>query len=466
VDPLIKSQLLYVPLVDLKRCSFDRATVYREGPLFLGYTPKMATEIKAIQCPKCGSTEKTELRLDHFRCGSCGTEYFLDNGSTKTSRAPGIVDPRTPQKAGGKFSPVGCFITVMLVVVVVAVALIFGMHGAGSHLVSSSGGVTEAPTTWGYSSSYVYVSADGRPIVVGAGSLGKSSASYLREAYVFFVDAITDSLLKSVPIPGEKSEVESYQFEEFSNGDLYLNADRAIVFQVDKGSFGLKDVTQTLGSRERALQSGIAQIQFVPNRDEDGFKLMTNDGRNLYYFPLVNKIYREKELWEAEKGMNTLLPSAVEATRFTFSEKSDSRDEDTIELVKYRFMDNRGGPKDLPWFRWDDRFSPPLFIYPKADFRCLSYTNFTPGRLYFDPKVLYSDSDYVLISFAATVAGRIRYVQCLNARTAAIVFTTRLDETNIEDGTIRFQGGFVCRYNGVYVIDMKGRLKKLKSGNE
>jgi hypothetical protein len=427
----------------------------------------MATEIRAIQCPKCGSTGKTELRLDHFRCDSCGTEYFLDNGNTKAAPSPGIVDSRTPQKAGGKFSPVGCFITVLIVIVIIAVALITGMHGSSSQLLSPNGNsVAEDRTTWQYEYSYAFVSADDRPIVVWAGSLGKSSASYLREPYVFFIDALTDSLLKSVPIPGQKNNEVAYRFQQFSNGDLYLNVDRATLFQVDKGSFGLKDVTQTIGSQERALQSGIAQIQFVPSQDEDGFKLMTNDGRNLYYFPLVHKIYKEKELWEAEKGMNTLLPGAVEATRFTYSEKSDSRDEDTIELVKYRFMDNRGGPKDLPWFRWDDRFNPPLFIYPKADFRCLSYTNFTPGRLYFDPKVLYSDGDYVLISFATTAAGRIRYIQCLNARTAAIVFTTRLDETNLEDGTIRFQGGFVCRYNGVYVIDMNGRLKKLKNGND
>jgi hypothetical protein len=427
----------------------------------------MATEIKAIQCPKCGSTEKIELRLDHFRCDSCGTEYFLDNGYTKTAPSPGIVDPRTPQKADSKFSPVGCFMTVLIVILLVAVALITGMHGPSSQLRSPAGSsVNEGRTTWQYEYSYAYVSADGRPIVVGAGSLGKSSASYLRDPYVFFIDALTDSLLKSVPIPGQKNNEVSYRFQQFSNGDLYLNIDRTTLFRVDKGSFGIKDVTQTIGSRELSLQSGIAQIQFVPSEDEDGFKLMSNDGRNLYYYPLVNKIYKEKELWEAGKGMNTLLPSAVEATRFTFSEKSDSRDQDTIQLVKYRFMDNRGGPKDLPWFRWDDRFSPPLFIYPKEDFRVLSYTNFTPGRLYFDPKVLYNDSDYVLISFATTAAGKIRYIQSLNARTAAIVFTTRLDETNFEDGTIRFKGGFVCRYNGVYVISMNGSLRKLKDGND
>jgi ribosomal protein S27AE len=41
----------------------------------------MATEIKAIKCPQCGSTENTELEQNRFKCNKCGTEYFLDNDS-------------------------------------------------------------------------------------------------------------------------------------------------------------------------------------------------------------------------------------------------------------------------------------------------------------------------------------------------------------------------------------------------
>jgi len=172
------------------------------------------------------------------------------------------------------------------------------------------------------------------------------------------------------------------------------------------------------------------------------------------------------EFWEAQKGMKTLQPGAVETTGFTFSFKSTSRDDDTIQLVKYRFLDNKGGPKILPWFRWDDRFHPPLFIYPRDDYRVLAYSNFTPGRLYFEPRVLYSADDYVLISFATTAAGTIRYVQCLNARSTQIVFTTRLDDSNLEDGTVRFKDGFVCWYNDIYLIDMNGKVKKIKKSNE
>ena len=39
----------------------------------------MATEIKAIKCPQCGSSQKTEIRPRYYRCTSCQTEYFLDD---------------------------------------------------------------------------------------------------------------------------------------------------------------------------------------------------------------------------------------------------------------------------------------------------------------------------------------------------------------------------------------------------
>ncbi|RZL18917.1 MAG: hypothetical protein EOO89_04880 [Pedobacter sp.] len=42
----------------------------------------MARDIKAIQCPKCGSTFKQEVKTDFYRCQNCGTEYFLDSDDT------------------------------------------------------------------------------------------------------------------------------------------------------------------------------------------------------------------------------------------------------------------------------------------------------------------------------------------------------------------------------------------------
>ena len=42
----------------------------------------MAKDIKAIQCPKCGSIFKQEVKPEFYRCENCGTEYYLDNDDT------------------------------------------------------------------------------------------------------------------------------------------------------------------------------------------------------------------------------------------------------------------------------------------------------------------------------------------------------------------------------------------------
>ncbi|WP_019946820.1 SHOCT domain-containing protein [Hymenobacter aerophilus] len=61
----------------------------------------MAKSIKALKCPQCGSTQKTQVRPEHFRCDNCGTEYFLDNDDINinyTERKLGT--PATPNRPG------------------------------------------------------------------------------------------------------------------------------------------------------------------------------------------------------------------------------------------------------------------------------------------------------------------------------------------------------------------------------
>ena len=53
----------------------------------------MPTEIKAIKCPQCGSTENIELGQNRFKCKKCGTEYFLDNDSN--------TEPDNAKRKGG-----------------------------------------------------------------------------------------------------------------------------------------------------------------------------------------------------------------------------------------------------------------------------------------------------------------------------------------------------------------------------
>lgn len=39
----------------------------------------MATRIKAVKCPQCGSEKHEQLDEKRYRCLNCGTEFFLDD---------------------------------------------------------------------------------------------------------------------------------------------------------------------------------------------------------------------------------------------------------------------------------------------------------------------------------------------------------------------------------------------------
>ena len=425
----------------------------------------MATEIKAIQCPKCGSTAKTDLGLDHFRCDSCGTEYFLDNRKTFAGPKPGIIDPRRPVTSPRRASVVIFFLFVILVGVLALFLIYISSTTSSPNNAGFSGNSSSAePATWQYVYSYAYLSADGRPIIVAIGTLTDNRTSgNLPEPYIFFFDAIKNSLIKRFQIPGRDQSTTSdgWDFKQFSNGDLFVESERKLLYKIDKEGYSIKDVTQTFGAGQPELSSGIAEVQFVYNSG-DGFKLLTDDGKELYYFPLIHKVYTQNEYYSAEEGMKGLLSGAVPAIGFTFSANNDVLVRDGVRLVKYRYMNNGGGPQEEETF-WYENGKPKAIDHDRS--RAISFADFTPGRLYFRPKALYSDSDYVLISYAPTAANTGRLVQCFNARSAAIVFTTPLDDSNLEDGTIRYKDGFVLHYGWVYLIDMKGKLTKLKNGN-
>lgn len=70
----------------------------------------MTTTIKAIVCPRCGSTEHETLEAGRqYRCSSCGTEFFLDS-----DRKEVLVQHKVIREEEKKASSRGClFITAL-----------------------------------------------------------------------------------------------------------------------------------------------------------------------------------------------------------------------------------------------------------------------------------------------------------------------------------------------------------------
>ena len=136
----------------------------------------MAKSIKAIECPKCGSTQKTAVRPDVFRCESCGTEYYLDNDDinvnyTVRQHAPASA---TPELTGTRRAVVVGAVAVASLLVVGGIRSLFHRDTVAYYPVAVPGGAVVAGRpdaadkppityTWGSTETTLYLGAGGRP---------------------------------------------------------------------------------------------------------------------------------------------------------------------------------------------------------------------------------------------------------------------------------------------------------------
>lgn len=425
------------------------------------------TEIKAIQCPKCGSTEHTEIRPDYFRCSSCGTEYFLDNGlraNNAVQAAPRQAANTHPAQAGSKVK--GCFLFFLIVgLVIVIVSFIIYLDASSDSSPAADTGSRNNGYNWESSwNGHLYLSADGRPVILTLGTKVYYGHSGKDVDYISFTDVTNGQEIKSIRMPGNDLMTHAhghsdFDVKEFSNGDIYILSDNTVVCRVRKTAYAVTDVTKTLFEGQPELVSGIAKIEFVSEYPGEGFNLFTNDGKNFFYFPLTNKLVT-KETLNQSRPVKTPQPGDIRKTGFDFSQQCNyDYPEVSAQLYIYSYMGNKNEPKNrspvYSGFRWTE----PSDL---TNNRILSHDDFTPGRIYFAQGLLYYDDDYVLISYRLNPGkNALRYVQCLNAHTAAIVFTTRLDEDYPPDECIRYKDGFaMSEAMNAYSLSLTGKLSK------
>ncbi|MCB2409235.1 transposase [Hymenobacter lucidus] len=442
----------------------------------------MAKAIKAIECPKCGSTQKAPVRLDVFRCESCGTEYFLDNDDINVNHtfrhfspplAPVMPPARRALLAGVALGLLG-LVWWLLFHQAAPPQPVFVVPPT----VVAAAEAEEEPDKFTFSSqrALLYLSPTQKPVLLQVGSRHYQRATSADSSYARFVDATTGTALKSVALPiAPGTSSPNYDFKQFASGsgELYLIVNKTAVYRVDKASYAIKEVTKALFQGQPELASGIATVEAGDDDYGDYFNLFTNDGRNLLFFPLIHKAYTQDGFYDAKHGFKTLLPRSPTRTAFIFSRKSTTYPEDKIQLIKYQYRHNVGGAKDLPLFEWNDDYGG-SGVFTDADphrkvlvrpyeleqARVLSYADFTPGRLYFEPRLLYADADYVLLSFKPTASPTVPVsLQCLNARTAAIVFTRPLDTSDSPDRAIRYPAGFALQDGSqTYTLSLSGQL--------
>lgn len=419
----------------------------------------MAKQIKAIKCPHCGSIGKTEIKADHFICSSCNTEYFLDNDDININHN---INYNTPQFNTGGGKKIGLIIG-SVVAAFFVVALIVPLLFVGKKS-NNLNGYVRPEFNWYSQEQLAYADKNGQPIVVVFGARRYSGNDDENETgtYISFYDLISDKELKTQKIGTFSiSNSNNFKLKQFSNGDLYAIVNKTTIYKIDKENYSPIDVTQSLFKNHTSLASGIANAEFAYDSNGEAFNLMSNEGINVFFFPLIDKIYNKDEMSASQPAFEKKEINEKLRTQYKFSLHSDDYPEEKIQLFKYTMKDNEGGPDYYVHLRWMNYRGKKILNYFLWDV-LRSYTDLTPGRVYFDPKILFSDNDYVVIATDKTPADKSpTNIQCIDAKNGKLIFSYPVPtHENFLDG-IRYKDGFVVRAgNFLLAIGMDGKLIK------
>jgi len=427
----------------------------------------MAREIKAILCPKCGSTQKVEIREDYYRCTNCDTEYFLDDDDITITHNVNYNPAHTGNAPVKKPAAV---IGIVFLFIIIGSLLAFWLTFQSSNSADTVLGVEKPDTeySWRDHDVVAFTNENGMPILIMFGQRDIITGDDTSKSgkYAIYYNFLSGNEIKAEPFEIPKAERENFFFNTFENGDVYAIANGMLLYKLDKRSMSLKPI-MTLDKEHPELAAGIADYDFINDSYGDGMKVLTNDGKNYSYYPIANVVFDKDQVRQAERSLKIKDPKAKTRTFIDFSLPNTSFPDEKIQLYKWTQKDNMGGPNDWTYFEWNSYYDN-RGVLEKQPYRgsgdlLIDYKDITPGRLYFSPKILYYDEDYILISMNTTAGKNAKVaLQCLDAKTGGIVFTYQFtDDVYLDENAIRYKNGFVA-FSGMFAVavDMKGKLVK------
>ena len=440
----------------------------------------MAKSIKAIKCPNCGSVSKTEIKLDFYRCNSCQTEYFLDNDDVNVNYNHNYKTPINTKTLKIIGIAVACIVGFFILISIVT--SFFTSKPSNNNAYSAPASLNvEKEEDQGYYASrnpILPILQDGKPVIMTLEDRRyKSNTNEGKNgAYLTFYDPFKQKMLSEELLSTKQHSTSNFRFRTFSDDNIYIINDKSVLLKVDKKTLRTEDVGKKFFGNNDELAIGVATMEFEREDYGDGLIILTNDGKKLHFYPLVQKVYTEKELYKVNGGYNTLLPGAKEKSVFTFSSESTDYPEEKLQLIKINYKDNGGGPKDFPsnifWSRdygrsgifngTEPHTKELINPYQRERGRLLGWKDMTPGRLYFSPSVILDDENTLIIQFQVDANKKSNFkFQQINRQTGAVEWTASLKDNDRLKSLMRYKDGFIgSTSNGmILVLDEKGEVK-------
>lgn len=414
----------------------------------------MAKQIKAIACPKCGSTDKSEPKPEYYKCSNCGTEYFLDNDDITINHR--VLYPEKKPADSKKLQRLGIILLGSLFFLWFVMWLFPSRPAQVAYTPSHS-------RTWNSKNYDFILSAAGNPVVVIAGDKTDDSEAgqRRREAHVELYDLIAKKQIRSekLPLSLDNNRRNDFNVRRLSDNQVYIIINKRYLYRVTS-SLRVEEVATSLFSQHPRMSSGIANADFRRIDDGNPLKITANDGILYFYYPQADKLYNEEENREQTKLLARKEAGEQLQTVFQFS-YDRSFEEKGQQLIRHTQKKALNGADKWPIFEWrKEQYNDPEPVmtswFGKELIR--SFDNFTPKRKYFNAKVLHFDEEVVLIHFTPTPAEDEEHLlQCLDAKTAEIKWT-RASDMRWVSKVIRFKGGFALEQNSTpFVLDNKGK---------
>lgn len=386
----------------------------------------MAKDIKVIKCPQCGSIDKTELRTDFFKCDSCGATYYLDNDdinvnvnySHKPAEAAKPVFPAQKPKS----------LLVVLVIGVIGLLFLFFLIGKPARHKAESTKVSEP---YQFYENYVYLNTKTqKPVLIRLGNeqLKSQNGNYdYVNIHAVFIDPATDQQLADRVLLTNirRLDDDNYEFGVFGNGTILMIYNKSKIYNLDRVSNKLTEVTTTIFKNHPEMNSGLATAEL---RSDDMFNIRNNDGEWFYYVLAADRMFRKDDYDKFNEALH-----ADGSRTLYFSRVND------------QVMKVNGWVKDR-----------------------MSYVNLTPDRKYFDLRVVYQDQANLLISNNVNAAENSPVLlQNLDTNTGKTIWTFPAEHYYL-GSAVRYKDGYAVEYwsgdnmdyvSGVLMINNEGELQ-------
>lgn len=395
----------------------------------------MAKDIKAIQCPKCGSVYKQELKPDFYKCQNCSTEYYLDSDDTHIYYHHQNIPP--PQSS---FPPVNPKLPLYVLIGVISFmvviyfgAMLFQPKKANTY---SNAATYKMPRS--YISSFVYTNtATGDPVYLRLGTdyINKGNDKSDLEVHTQFNNPLDGKLIADHIIDNKDQRKNncSLTFKTYRPDMVFAIGCSDILLKLDTRNNKLINVTKSMFKDFPELSSGVARLEF--DYSKPMINIMNNEGTSYNYFPQKGKLIADAG--EADK----FWKKEFDKHYFEFGYLGDYFDDNKVnQLIENKYIAKTGE---------------------------LQRRELTPGRKYFNPQILYQDGDNLLIVVNSTAATDSPIsIQRINVQTGKLEWALPPNTYNVGSAT-KCKQGFAIEYHtgdeadyvhGVLVVAENGKL--------